>query len=162
MVRLTDLPVEIHHRIVSLVHSHRDVAALSIQCRSLHTLCDMSMRKKYRRVRIDNNDKSLNKAFAILMEILKRPSLGRYVRHIECSKGPPCFDDYTERTNSLRDLDDKEMQLLRAAICRAGFIGSETGRILNMVMQTEAGEERPWPRYLYYATLPLSCRRITC
>ncbi|KAE8417094.1 hypothetical protein BDV36DRAFT_296410 [Aspergillus pseudocaelatus] len=147
MALLTDLPIEIHHRILSFVHSHRDVAALSIQCRSLHTLCDMSMRKKYRRVRIDSNDKSLNKAFAMLMEILKRPSLGRYVRHIECSKGPPCFDDYTERTNSLRDLNDKEMQLLRAAICRAGFTGSETGRILNMVMQTEAGEERPWPRY---------------
>ncbi|KAE8136338.1 hypothetical protein BDV38DRAFT_272161 [Aspergillus pseudotamarii] len=77
MVLLTDLPVEIHHRILLLVHSHRDVGALSIQCRSLHTLCDMSMRKKYRRVHIDNNDKSLDKAFAMLMKILKRPSLGR-------------------------------------------------------------------------------------
>ncbi|KAE8387836.1 hypothetical protein BDV23DRAFT_185973 [Aspergillus alliaceus] len=107
----------------------------------------MPMRKKYRRVRIDSKDKSLNKAFAMLMEILKRPSLGRYLRHIECSKGPPCYDDYTERTNSLRDLSDKEKQLLRATICKAGFTGSETGRILNMVMQTEAGEEKPFPPY---------------
>lgn len=148
MVLFTDLPIEIQHRILSFLHAHRDVAALSIQCRSLHALYDMPMRKKYRRLRIDSKDKSLNKAFGMLMEILKRPRLGRYVRHIECSKGPTCYEDYTERTNSLRDLSDQEKQLLRAAICKAGFTGSETGRILNMVMQTEAGEERPWPPYL--------------
>ncbi|OOO12529.1 hypothetical protein OAory_01002780 [Aspergillus oryzae] len=147
MVLFTDLPIEIQHRILSFLHAHRDVAALSIQCRSLHALCDMPMRKKYRRLRIDSKDKSLNKAFGMLMEILKRPRLGRYVRHLECSKGPTCYEDYTERTNSLRDLSDQEKQLLRAAICKAGFTGSETGRILNMVMQTEAGEERPWPPY---------------
>ncbi|KAE8371009.1 hypothetical protein BDV26DRAFT_287110 [Aspergillus bertholletiae] len=77
MALLTDLPVEIHHQILSFLPSHRDVAALSIQCRSLHAQCDMIMRKKYRRVRIDSDDKSLNKAFATLMEVLKRPSLGR-------------------------------------------------------------------------------------
>ncbi|KNG85335.1 hypothetical protein ANOM_006285 [Aspergillus nomiae NRRL 13137] len=147
MALLTDLPVEIQHRILSFLHSHHDVAALSLQCRSLHAICDMPMRKKYRRLCIDSKDSSLNQAFSLLMEILKRPTLGRYVRHIECSQGPPCFDDYTERTNSLRNLSDKETQLLRAAICKAGFTGSETGRILNMVMQTEAGEERPWPPY---------------
>ena len=148
MALLTDLPVEIQHRILSFLHSHHDVAALSLQCRSLHAICDMPMRKKYRRLCIDSKDSSLNEAFSLLMGILKRPTLGRYVRHIECSQGPPCFDDYTERTDSLRSLSDKETQLLRASICKAGFTGSETGRILNMVMQTEAGEERPWPPYL--------------
>ncbi|BAE56255.1 unnamed protein product [Aspergillus oryzae RIB40] len=64
MVLFTDLPIEIQHRILSFLHAHRDVAALSIQCRSLHALCDMPMRKKYRRLRIDSKDKSLNKAFA--------------------------------------------------------------------------------------------------
>lgn len=42
----------------------------------------MAARKKFHRIDIRGTDCSVDRAFNLLMDILRRPTLGRYVRHI--------------------------------------------------------------------------------
>ncbi|QQK45246.1 F-box domain protein [Penicillium digitatum] len=119
------LPLEIHQRVISYLLSNRDVAALSAQCRTLHSLCDMATRKKYHRVSVSSNDEdNIEISFALLMEILKRPSLGDYVRHIECRTATSRHLDY-KQVNSQRDLSNEEMTLVREAVKKGGFRNRE-------------------------------------
>ncbi|PLB45023.1 hypothetical protein P170DRAFT_513108 [Aspergillus steynii IBT 23096] len=78
----TRLPPEVHANVLSFLPSNRDVAALSASCRLFHGLCDMGKRREYRRLRVVPKPDSLNRTFNRLLEILKRPSIGRYVREI--------------------------------------------------------------------------------
>ena len=141
MAALNDLPSEVLQQIISYLHFHRDVAALSIQCHSLHALCDMPTRKKYCQIRIGPIDWSLDTAFARLMGILKEPRLGRYVRCIENWEKPMESEPYVIGEDQ-RKLPEEEMQLLRAATQKAGFLGSEGEAVMNMLLQKSIDEER--------------------
>jgi len=79
---LQALPDELLLRILFYLQpSYADAAALS-QCRRLYSLCDMSNRRKYRRIRLrDASD--LTSAFKMLCDIRKTPRLGDYVQYLE-------------------------------------------------------------------------------
>ncbi|KAL2838573.1 hypothetical protein BJX68DRAFT_259173 [Aspergillus pseudodeflectus] len=135
MATLTSLPLDIQQHIISYLLSTRDVAALSAQCKSLHRLCDMETRHMYHSVKIEPKTGSLDIAFDILMDILRRPALGHYVRHIEVRAPPPLRLDYTEQ-DPQRELGEADMRLLRHAVRAAGFEAPELqGRVVNMLFQ---------------------------
>ncbi|EKV12331.1 hypothetical protein PDIG_44590 [Penicillium digitatum PHI26] len=95
----------------------------------------MATRKKYHRVSVSSNDEdNIEISFALLMEILKRPSLGDYVRHIECRTATSRHLDY-KQVNSQRDLSNEEMTLVREAVKKGGFTGLHESRVVNMLMQ---------------------------
>ncbi|KAJ5123937.1 uncharacterized protein N7515_007762 [Penicillium bovifimosum] len=71
-----NLPQETLRQIISYL-SNRDVAALSTQCRTFHTLCDMATRQKYDHIIVSSKEKSIDNAFDMLMSILKNPTLGQ-------------------------------------------------------------------------------------
>jgi hypothetical protein len=129
-----NLPLEIHKQIISYLISNRDVAALSIQCCALHSICDMATRKKYHRISVSSGEQSIDRAFDFLMEILKRPTLGLYVRHVECHEPLSWYTDY-EETKPMRDLSSDEITLIRGAVRKAGFVGLKEDRVVNMLMQ---------------------------
>jgi hypothetical protein len=134
MPLFTDLPLEIQQRVLFFLHSHRDFAALSVQCRSLHFLCDMPRRRKYRRIYITNSRQSFNRRFSMLMDILKRPSLGEHVRHIEYNVD--CCTWTPNPQQPRRELSGEELQLLRAAVRKAGFVGDEERlRVLDLLLE---------------------------
>ncbi|KAI9039220.1 uncharacterized protein KD926_009854 [Aspergillus affinis] len=143
MVHFTDLPFEILTRILSYLLSHRDIAALSIQCRFLHAVCDMDTRRRYRRIRITPDKKSLNRAFDRLFKILKRPSLGRHVRRIEYIN---CTSYETERIyppGYERDPTPEETRLLLTACHAAGFGRSDDDNLMAMLLPPPV-EETEW------------------
>lgn len=100
MITLTRLPIDTLHHIISFLPSNQDVAALSVQCRGLHPLCDMETRKKYHGIDIRLSDNSVEQAFNLLMDILKRPGLGRYVRHVGYWEKVLDHEDYTQENIS--------------------------------------------------------------
>jgi hypothetical protein len=62
-------------QILSYLPSHTGVAALSLQCHSWHRLCDMSNRRRYRRVKL-REPLDLAVAFRMLRSTLKNPRYG--------------------------------------------------------------------------------------
>jgi hypothetical protein len=94
----------------------------------------MSTREIYDKISIYSNDESLDAAFGQLMNILKRPSLGHYVRHIESCSATSWHMDYKEAAPQ-RGLSDENRALLQEAVKKAGFLGSSEGRIVNILMQ---------------------------
>ncbi|KAJ5437526.1 hypothetical protein N7445_006070 [Penicillium cf. griseofulvum] len=127
------LPLEIHQRIISYLLSNRDVAALSVQCRTLHSMCDMATRKKYHRISVSSAEEDIDRSFDLLMDILKRPNLGTYVRHVECCNATYRRMGYKE-AKFQRDLSEEEMNLVRKAVRKGGFTAREE-RVVNMLMQ---------------------------
>jgi hypothetical protein len=133
-------------RILSYLPSHTDAAALSLQCHRWHRLCDMSNRRKYRRVKL-REPLDLAVAFSMLLSILKTPRYGDYVRHIELNRSPSlesyhgpeqsCTDEPLQR--SLRPNDQVR---LTTAIRRAGFDGPEAQeKVLTSLLQSPASVE---------------------
>ncbi|KAJ5972971.1 uncharacterized protein N7479_002889 [Penicillium vulpinum] len=94
------------------------------------------MRKKYQRISVSSGEENIDESFAFLMDILKRPSLGNYVRHVECCKSIYEYGhiDYKE-VKSQRDLSNEEMNLVRNAVRKGGFKGTQEDRVVNMLMQ---------------------------
>ncbi|GFF46853.1 hypothetical protein IFM46972_08151 [Aspergillus udagawae] len=141
MLCFAGLPSEIHHRIIFHLESNRDVAALSSQCKALHSLCDMSNRKKYRRVRITPRISDLDRAFQMLVDILRKRSLGRYVRHIEYRQTISRYRQYDVKPYEPK-LSEDDMRLLRNATQRAGFTGALQERVLNMLVRESVVGDR--------------------
>jgi hypothetical protein len=153
MANLISLPLDIQHHILSYLLSPRDIASLSVQCKTLHRLCDMSTRHTYHGVKIEPSTEPLDTAFALLMDTLRRPALRRYVRHIEVRAAPPRRVRYT-RLEPQRELSEEDMRLLRNAVKQAGFEEPDLeGQVLNMLLQrmdygtTYSGSlyVPPWP-----------------
>lgn len=135
---LQSLPEEVLVLILSYLPSHADAAALSLQCRRWHRLCDMATRRKYRRVKL-REPLDLAMAFRILQSILKTPRYGRYVRHIELNRSPSLFHrivrSYTMNPPQ-RSLKPKDQDRLTMAIRRAGFESpQEQEKMLNILLQ---------------------------
>ncbi|KAJ6016780.1 hypothetical protein N7451_000159 [Penicillium sp. IBT 35674x] len=128
------LPLEIQCMIIPRVSSIGDLASLSQSCRSIHRLCDMKTRERFYQIRVDPKDYSINKTFDLVMEILKNPKLGNYVREIVQTRKPSMERHYAQMAEQ-RDLSAGDRDLLHAAVRRAGFAGSQESAVLNMLMQ---------------------------
>lgn len=145
MASLDNLPIETLPQIISLLDSHRDVAALSFPSRNLYALCDMPTRKKYRRIRLKPSVKSFDRVFNILMDILKRPPLGRYVRHIELLT---MFLGFSGRLR-LRKVHENDIQLLQTAMRRAGFTDPVVmDWMMDLLLQRKQKERK---LYVFYS-----------
>ncbi|RDW86081.1 uncharacterized protein DSM5745_02723 [Aspergillus mulundensis] len=120
--------------ILSYLDNYKDIVALSVQDRRLRNLCDLTTCRKYRRIRI-RDDEHLNPAFDFLLSILRNPRLGSYVRHLEVDRQPMCGDNY-EKTEWQRNLGDGDLEKLKQAIEVAHYTGYDDDVILNMVMQS--------------------------
>ncbi|RAH72963.1 uncharacterized protein BO66DRAFT_435856 [Aspergillus aculeatinus CBS 121060] len=136
MGQLTNLPTEIILHIISFLQSYDDIAVLAAQSSHLYQACDMRARERFRQIRITNNSKHLESAFAALIDILKQPSLGRYARHIEywetvtmTYRHPPsCEFDASSPA-------EENMEMIRAAIYRAGFPDRGIEPLITIVKQ---------------------------
>ncbi|KAL4782589.1 hypothetical protein BJX76DRAFT_358746 [Aspergillus varians] len=87
MPHLERLPNELLLLIISEIQNYKNLACFSAQCHRLHALCDLPVRRKYRRIRI-RRDGHLNPAFEVLLSILRKPRLATYVRHLEIDREP--------------------------------------------------------------------------
>lgn len=134
-----NLPSEIQQQVLSYLLWNRDLVSLSLQCRALHSLCNLETRKRFHRIRVTASDNDIERAFGLLLEILQNPHLGQYVRCLECWESPPVIAAQYDRTPQYqRHLSDAEMTLMRAAVQRAGFTGPEEEYVINMLMQKTA------------------------
>ncbi|CAG7937044.1 unnamed protein product [Penicillium nalgiovense] len=135
MVFLT-LPLGIQGMVIPRVSLIRDLAALwqRQSCRSIHRLCDMKTRERCYQIRVGPEDHSINKTFDLVMEILKSPKLGNYVREIVQTRQPSKERHYVQ-TAEQRKLSQGDRALLHAAVRNAGFAGAQESAVLNMLMQ---------------------------
>lgn len=97
-------------------------------------MCEMPTRKIYDKISVYSNDESLDATFGLLMNILKRPTLGRYVHHIEVCSATSWHMAFKE-TEPRRGLSEEDTALVREAVRKTGFSGSDENRIMNILMQ---------------------------
>ncbi|KAJ5809206.1 uncharacterized protein N7503_001424 [Penicillium pulvis] len=133
-MEVLSLPLEIQVMIIARVSSIGDLAALSQSCRSIHRLCDMKTRERFYQIRVGQKDSSINKTFDLVMEILKNPKLGNYVREIVQTRQPSMEHHYVQTAEQC-DLSVGDRDLLHVAVRKAGFAGSQESAVLNMLMQ---------------------------
>jgi hypothetical protein len=102
------------------------------------------MRKKFHLIHVYPADKGIEQAFGLLMSILKRPSLGQYVREIRYYGRPTdaCDWENVNKEQHPRDLSESDMDLLKSYVRRAGFTGSNEKSVLNMLVQKKTGDRR--------------------
>ena len=125
MANLDSLSSDVLLNIVSCVDHVRDLAALSTQCGRLYQIIDMPTRHRYYRIR-PNSRKSTVHAYTLLTEILKKPTLGSYVRQLELNREI----DFRPNLRVDEEDDDENGALLRAAMKAAGFPDSVVKRDL--------------------------------
>ncbi|EEA22681.1 hypothetical protein TMatcc_001524 [Talaromyces marneffei ATCC 18224] len=136
MAKLDQLPTEVLLVIIGLVQSNRDFLAFSRTSRSFHNITknELPLRRKYRRIRIKENT-DFDKAFNILISILRRPQLGDFVRHIEFDQAPRTYINYEINSIGLKELKDEDSERLRIAVQNAGFTGEYAENVINMALQ---------------------------
>ncbi|GKZ87417.1 hypothetical protein AnigIFM59636_003841 [Aspergillus niger] len=152
MPALSVLPADILLHVISFLDHSGDVYSFSLLSPSLFTLIhsnDLVNKTRYRCIRI-NCTPDLKNAYAILLDILHDCNLASYVRHIEMDLPVRSPLNYKPREYD-RPVDAGDMQRLRAAATRAGFIGAEQERLLNMAMQ-ETDYTKDWQYLTYYNT----------
>lgn len=103
---------------------------------SARSSCEKADRGAYRKILINDDPDNLEYTFQLLMDIVKRPCLGQFVRRIEYVHRPSDGDDYPELPYQ-RNLSADDMRLLRRAVQNAGFQGDKEEKIINMLMQTK-------------------------
>lgn len=137
MARFSQLPVEILLHIVNEVRSNRDLAAFSRSCRTVYNLSreEMPLRRKYRRIQL-NSITDLERGFALLLAILRRPQLGHLVRHLELDRPPTSYRSYEIQNKDLKTLEDGDFERLKIAVKNAGFTDEYGEKVLNMVLQS--------------------------
>lgn len=80
-----NLPDDLLIIIIELVDDIHDLTALSAQCRKLHQIIDIPNRYLYHRIRL-NSPTTVTQAYRLLIEILRKPLLGSYVRQLELNR----------------------------------------------------------------------------
>lgn len=147
---LSILPADVLLHVISFLDHSGDVYSLSLLSPSLFTLIhgnDLVNKTKYRCIRITCTP-DLKHAYTILLDILRDRNLASYVRHIEMDIPVRSPLNYKPREYD-RPVDPGDMQRLRVAATRAGFIGPEQERLLNMAMQ-ETDYAKDWQYLTYY------------
>lgn len=94
----------------------------------------------YRKILINDDQHNLEYTFQLLMDIVKRPCLGHFVKRIEYVCWPSDGDDYPELPYQ-RNLSADDMHLLRRAVQNAGFQGDKEEKVINMLMQTKVDHD---------------------
>lgn len=79
----------------------------------------------------------------MIMDILKRPILGHYVRKVDSTR-PPVNGWFTvhEEVKFQRDLSNEEIGLVRKALRNGGFTSLQGDRVVNMLMKKRAKVHR--------------------
>lgn len=136
MARFLQLPVDILLHIVNEVQSNRDLAAFSRSCRAIYNLSrqEMPLRRKYRRILLKSIS-DLERGFALLLAILRRPQLGGLVRHLELDRPPTSYNDYEIQNKDLKTVEDGDLEKLKTVVKNAGFTGEYGEKVLNMILQ---------------------------
>lgn len=149
---IASLPSEIIFHTISYLDSARDVSALSLSCRAVHSASQLTLRNmRFHLVRICPDNKSIETTFQLLMEILKQPSLGQHVQEIRYYGRPDGSGDWTMMSNQKlfpRDLSDSDLDLLRDHVEKAGFSGSAAESVLEMLVQQKTGDDLGQENYL--------------
>lgn len=114
MTALHHLPDEILLEITSQLPSIKDLAALSAQCRRLNHLIDIANRSRFHRIRLR---KSKVDTVPLLMDILKQPKLGLYVRQLEINT----YHLFGIRVQPFEETETEDAKLIAAGIRAAGF-----------------------------------------
>jgi hypothetical protein len=112
--------------------------------------CEKLDRGTHRNILVNDDQHNLEYTFQLLMDIVRRPCLGHFVKRIEYVCWPGEGDDYPELPYQ-RNLTADDMRLLRRAVQNAGFQGDKEEKIINMLMQTKLNHD------LGYVT-PEGCR----
>lgn len=158
MAHLQRLPDELLALILDNLSNNNDIAAISVQFRRVHRICDLATRRRYRRIRI-RKDEHLNPAFEILLSILRKPHLGTYVRHLEVDRQPVHSGEYrkVENADCLRSLSQGDLDLVKKAVRRMPCTGYDEDTFLNMLMQRKIDISPSGHRSSFYAyCLPTS------
>ncbi|KAL4879756.1 hypothetical protein BJY04DRAFT_219843 [Aspergillus karnatakaensis] len=130
---LQSLPDEVLLLMISYIEDHKDALSLTLQSRRLHALCELPLRRRYRRVRITSN-KHIDNAFNLLLTILRKPRLGIWVRHIRVQRQPGVHGRYQPGPWQ-RALGANDLSLLQSATRNAGFTGQAEVTVMNMLME---------------------------
>lgn len=137
MPSISDLPDELLLYVISQVPSHQDVAALSQQCRRLNRLCDMNMRRKYRKIKLSRRE-DMERARDMLLSILRKPQLGKYLQHLELDQSSSSSFTRIWRSDicpAKISLQPEDQERVSKAIKNAGFEGPKEDEVLNMLLQ---------------------------
>lgn len=125
----------------TMLRSFSDCHATELSGSSFgHSSCEKADRGAYRQILINDDQHNLEYTFQLLMNIVKRPCLGHFVKRIEYVYRPSTNDDYPELPYQ-RDLSADDMRLLRRAVENAGFQGEKGEKIINMLMQTKLNQD---------------------
>ncbi|OQD79108.1 hypothetical protein PENANT_c062G06258 [Penicillium antarcticum] len=98
--------------------------------------------KNFQNIRITGEHQSIDHAFRLFMDILKRPHVGQFVERIELIQTPKHSGDYPARKYE-RELSPEEMALLRSAARDAGSLGAKQERMVHMLMQKTPNKDYP-------------------
>lgn len=144
MANLSDLPDEVLLEIIANVPLCRDLAALSLQCRRLNAICDMTTRKWYDRIRLQQENDG-DHALALLRGIIRHPWRGQYVRHIRFDHtGYRVVDFWYGKPPDGEVQEDDQLRLMEVAR-EAGFIEAHASWIVELVLNAD-GPVQSQPR----------------
>jgi hypothetical protein len=145
MPSLQNLPDELLLNVINKLSPY-DAMALSQQSRGIHALCDVKNRQKYHQLKFgrekypQTHEAVLQTGLDELLAILRTPSLGHYIRHVDLyGTGMIEFDPDSE--NSIQDsvLSPEDIDRLKQAILDAGFQDAqERESILSMLSRNPA------------------------
>lgn len=124
----------------TMLRSFSDCHATGLSSSDVGQSCEKADDGAYRQILINDDQHNLEYTFQLLMNIVRRPCLGHFVKRIEYVYEPSTGDDYPELPYQ-RDLSADDMRLLRRAVENAGFQGDKEEKIINMLMQTELNQD---------------------
>ncbi|KAJ5950683.1 uncharacterized protein N7479_009096 [Penicillium vulpinum] len=130
---------------ISRFSSYRHPADPSVSNPGPHLVCEKADRETYRQILINADQHNLEYTFQLLMNIVRRPCLGHFVKKIEYVHRPISRNqgggDYVfPELPYQRDLGADDMRLLRRAVENAGFKDEKEESIITMLMQKELNQ----------------------
>jgi hypothetical protein len=151
-----DIPEEILLNIIDTVADEgiHYLHTLALTCKRCSVLCNIDERRSYHCIFI-HSFLDCSAAFKKLLAILRKPRLGRYVRHLEVNMQSRLNVPFSILPSIWeRNLPDEDVKLLRAAVRNAGFEGRHEQRVMQMLMQRDAHSHFMTPAYRYYSFFP--------
>ncbi|KAL5000870.1 hypothetical protein BDV10DRAFT_192635 [Aspergillus recurvatus] len=127
-MQFQDIAEDILRKIIDAIANEgiQYLPAVALTCKRLNGLCDIDNRRSYHCILI-HSFFDCNAAFNMLLDILRKPHLGRL--NVPFINHPPIWE---------RNLPDEDVRLLRAAVRNSGFEGRHEQRVMDMLMQRDA------------------------
>ncbi|KAL4747030.1 hypothetical protein BDW72DRAFT_209916 [Aspergillus terricola var. indicus] len=148
-MQLQDIPEEILLKIIDTVADEgiHYLHSIALTCKRCNVLCNIDERRSYHCIFI-HSFLDCNIAFRKLLAILRKPRLGRYVRHLEVNMQPRLNVPFVNLPPVWeRNLPDEDIRLLRAAVRNAGFGGRHEQKVMQMLMQRNPYNHFMTPAY---------------